>query len=772
VIFRPAIVLLLLLPLTVSSADFGGDLVPFLEKHCLECHDDLSAKGGLDLQAALDQGLKGTGPVHLWTRIHDRVRDGEMPPAKQPRPDAGETGGFLERLAPDLAVGDRNLREVVLRRLNRVEYEYTMRDLFGIEVDLVDLLPEDQAAGGFDNNGEALAISAELFEQYPVAVRRVLDEVIQFGPRPESKTVTISSLREVEPYLGKQYAHLDGRISTYMTEKTQYSKISTRDQRTPQRGRYRFRFTAAAVNTDEPLVFAVTASDFKSAGAVYKNLGYFEAGKEPRPFEIEAVLDKGFAIQFFALGLPLYVRDPTIGTHPGIGWSEVEMTGPLHETWPPAPHSALLGDVDPDKATLADAREILIRFLPRAWRREVAEEEVEVPLALVAAALEEGRPFEESLHLGFEAALCSPNFLFLREEGEGDRIPDPALASRLSYFLWSSLPDPALHGASVAGRLSDPAVLAAELERLLEDPKCGRFVEQFTGQWLGLRRIDETTPDTKLYPGFDELLQVSMVRESRSFFAELLAGDLPITNFLDANFTMLNGRLAAHYGVPGVSGLEMQAVPLPPESVRGGILTQAAVLKVTANGTNTSPVLRGVWVLENVLGKHLPPPPPNIAGIEPDIREATTVREQLDLHRNAESCAGCHRYIDPPGFALESFDPVGAFRTHYLRFAVNPEHADKGWGRVVASKPVDASGELPTGERFQTMEEFKALLLAESDRFAFALTERLATYALGREMGFSDREALAAIAVKTKAEGNGFRTLVRNLVLSPLFAKP
>jgi len=770
VIFRPAI--LLLLPLTASAADFGGDLLPFFEKHCLECHDDLTAKGGLDLQAALDQGLEGTGPVHLWTRIHDRVRDGEMPPAKQPRPEAGETGAFLERLAPDLTVADGKVREVVLRRLNRVEYEFSMRDLFGIEVDLVDLLPEDQSAGGFDNNGEALAISAELFEQYPVAARRALDEVFQFGPRPESKTVTVSSLREVEPYLGKQYAHLEGRITTYMTEKTQYSKISTRDQRTPQRGLYRFRFTAAAVNTDEPLVFAVTASDFKSAGAVYQNLGYFEAGKEPREFEIEAVLDKGFAIQFFALGLPLYVRDPTMGTNPGIGWSEVKMTGPIHEVWPPVSHTALFGDLNPDKATLADARKILGSFLPQAWRREVAEEEVEVPLALVAAALGDGRTFEESLCLGFEAALCSPNFLFLREEGEGELLSGAALASRFSYFLWSSLPDPALREAAVSGRLSDPAVFAGEVERLLDDPKSGRFVEQFTGQWLGLRRIDETTPDAKLYPGFDELLQVSMVRESRSFFARLLAEDLPVTNFLDADFTMLNGRLAAHYGIPGVSGLETRAVPLPPDSVRGGILTQAAVLKVTANGTNTSPVLRGVWVLENVLGKHLPPPPPNIAGIEPDIREATTVREQLDLHRNAESCAGCHRYIDPPGFALESFDPVGAFRTHYLRFAVNPEHADKGWGRVVASKPVDASGEFATGEQFQTMEEFKALLLAESDRFAFALTERLATYALGREMGFSDREALAAIAAKTKAEGNGFRTLVRNLVLSPLFAKP
>jgi hypothetical protein len=215
----------------------------------------------------------------------------------------------------------------------------------------------------------------------------------------------------------------------------------------------------------------------------------------------------------------------------------------------------------------------------------------------------------------------------------------------------------------------------------------------------------------------------------------------------------------------------MQAVNLPADSVRGGVMTQAAVLKVTANGTNTSPVMRGLWVLENLLGKHVPPPPPNTAGIEPDIREATTIREQLDLHRDAESCAGCHQYIDPPGFALESFDPVGAYREQYLQFKVNQEHADKGWGTVVKAKPVDPSGELASGETFATIDEFKELLLADADRFARCLTDRLATYALGRELGFSDRDEIDAIA-KGDATATGLRTLIRRIVLSPLFTRP
>ncbi len=744
---------------------------PFLEQHCLTCHDDEVKKGGLNLHELVKNEITGEKEIHQWTRLYDRVRDGEMPPKKKPRPEAAGQATFLAAVAPVLAQADAATREVILRRLNRVEYENTIRDLFGIEVDLIDLLPEDQKAGGFDNNGGALAISAELVERYLEAARRALDEAIRPGAKPEEKTFTVDSLHEVARYLGKQYALIDGRVTTYTTERTEYSKISTRAQRVPERGRYRFRFTAAAVRSEEPIVFSVTASNFQSVSAVYRNIGYFEAGKEPATHEIEATLDKGFAIQFFAHGLPLYVKDPTVGEHPGIGWSEVTVTGPIHETWPPASHRRLIGEVDLEKGTLADAETILRRFMPRAYRRPVDDEEVTRPLRLVEAALTEGRAFSSSLRVGLEAVLCSPNFLFLREENGNERISDHEMASRLSYFLWSSMPDGRLFDLAEKGALSDATVLAGEVERLLADPKSARLVENFTGQWLHLRRIDDTTPDAKLYPEFDDFLRVSMVDEARSFFAKILRDDLPISNFIDSDFIMLNRRLARHYGIGGVSGFLMQPVTLPANSVRGGVMTQAAVLKVTANGTNTSPVMRGLWVLENLLGKHVPPPPPNTAGIEPDIREATTIREQLDLHRNAESCAGCHQYIDPPGFALESFDPVGAYREQYLQFKVNAGHADKGWGTVVKAKPVDPSGELATGEAFASIGEFKALLLADGHRFAHCLTDRLATYALGRELGFSDRDEIAAIAGATGADG-GLRTLIRQLVLSPLFSRP
>lgn len=771
-VIRPfASLLFFLSVLPAVASDLESAAWPFLEKHCVACHDDDVSKGGLNLHELVEADLSGNSAIHQWTRLFDRVHDGEMPPKKEPRPEDGEKAAFLAAVTPALAAADAASREVVLRRLNRIEYENTIRDLLGVEADLIDLLPEDQSSGGFDNNGGALAISAELIERYLEAARRALDEAIRTGPQPMAETFTVDSLHEVERYLGKQYALVDGRVTTFTTERTEYSKISTRAKRLPERGRYRFRFTAAAVHSDEPVAFSVTASNFQSVNAVYRPLGYFEAGKEPTAFEIEAILDKGFAIQFFAQGLPIYVKDPTVGEHPGIGWSGVEITGPINETWPPAAHVSLLGNIDPGKGTLAEAGEILRRFLPRAYRRSVSEEEVARPLKLVADALASGRPFLPSLRVGLEAVLCSPNFLFLREDSGGESISNHELASRLSYFLWSSMPDERLFSLAADGSLSDSKVLAAEVERLIDDPKSERFVRNFTGQWLHLRRIEDTTPDAKLYAAFDELLQVSMVDESRAFFEKILHDDLPITNFIDSDFTMLNRRLARHYGIDGVSGLPMQAVTLPADSVRGGVMTQAAVLKVTANGTNTSPVIRGLWVLENLLGKHVPPPPPNTAGIEPDIREATTIREQLDLHRNAESCAGCHQYIDPPGFALESFDPIGAYREQYLQFKVNQEHADKGWGTVVKAKPVDPSGELASGEKFATIAEFKALLLADGDRFARCLSDRLATYALGRELGFSDRDEIAAL-VEGDAAATGLRTLIRRLVLSSLFSRP
>ncbi len=765
------IVVLLAPPAFLQGATWQDDAWTFFEAHCVECHDDASAKGGLDL-FTLDEAISGIKAVDLWTRIHDRVAAGEMPPKKKPRPADAEIGAFLASVAPALTRADAELREVALRRLNRLEYEHTVQDLLGIDVELKHLLPEDQKAGGFDTNGEALAVSAELLERYLAAARLALDHAIVQGEAPMPTTFVASAMREVKPYFGKQYGYHEGRIVAYLTDRGNYSKISTRDARLPQRGRYRFKLTAAAHHSDQPIVFSVVASDFARTSAKSVNLGYFEAPPEGKEFVIEAVLDEKFAIQFFAQGLPVYAKDPDLNHLPGVGYSDVEITGPLIDTWPPPSHRQLLGDVDLQSGMLADAEPILNRLASRAFRRPVADAELAPYVQLVADRLAAGRSFEVSLRVGLEAILCSTHFLFLRENPPGEALSDVQLASRLSYFLWSSLPDQALLDAATAGKLRDRKTLLAEIDRMLADPRSDRFVTHFTGQWLKLREIDETVPDSRLYSSFDEVLQVSMVWEGEQFFRKLLDDDLSIENFLDSDFGMLNERLARHYGIEGVAGIDLRPVSFPEDSVRGGVMTQAGVLKVTANGTTTSPVLRGVWVLENILGKHLPPPPPNIAGIEPDIREATTIREQLDLHRNVESCQGCHQHIDPPGFALESFDPIGGFREHYLQFKVNPEHADKGWGRVVDAKPVDASGVMPNGEAFDSIRAFKRLLLANSEPFAHCLTERLLTYGTGREFGFSDRAAIAAIAQRANERGNGLRTLIHEIALSDLFQHP
>ena len=422
--------------------------------------------------------------------------------------------------------------------------------------------------------------------------------------------------------------------------------------------------------------------------------------------------------------------------------------------------------MDLKKGSLEDARRILSSFVPRAFRREITAAEIERYLKLVSDRLDSGRNFESSLRVGLEAVLCSPNFLYLREKSspQSESISPSELASRIAYFLWSAPPDQSLLEAVKNGDI------AAEVENMLADPKSDQFIKNFTGQWLALRDIDETTPDSKLYPNFNELLQVSMTKESEAFFRKLIEEDLDISKLIDSDFIMANEQLAKLYNIEGVSGLEIRKITLPADSFRGGVLTQAAVLKVTANGTNTSPVVRGVWVLENILGDHVPPPPANIGGIEPDIREATTVREQLDAHRNSESCRSCHQLIDPPGFALESFDPIGAYRENYLQFKVNPEHADKGWGSVVKAKEVDASGELKTGEPFQNIQEFKNLLLRDPNPFARTLTQRLLTYGLGRELGFSDRPAIESIVKKTAESGNGLKTLIREIILSKPFS--
>lgn len=749
---------------------FKESAAEFFENRCTDCHDAETKEGGLDLTK---MGPDMTGHTDLWTSIYDRVKSGEMPPKKKKeRPAPEEIEGLLKWIEPRLAQADREQREVYLRRLNRMEYRNTIRDLLGVDRDFSGILPEDQKAGGFDNNGKALAISADQMEAYLTAASAVLDQVLKPGEKPVSQKVVVDPAPELQDFIKKyptnSYAIIDGMAAAFRTERGDYSQIATRQNTTKKAGRYKFKFQAKALNSNKDLIFCIRTYGSASASG---NLGYFEVGPELKTFEVETVMAAYAPIQFFVMGLP-YLPDKTAGSNlPGIAFSKVEMIGPLAASWPPEPYSRALGKLDVTKATTPDALPLLEKFMASAFRRPLEAGETDRYLSLVSARMESGATFVESLRAGMLAVLCSPNFLYLREDlrPAAPRVTDTELASRLSYFLWSSMPDDALLKLAAENKLRDPAVLHAQVERLLADERSEQFVKNFTGQWLHLREINATTPDAKVYPEYDELLQYSMVEETRTFFSEILKRDLPVVNFLDSPFAILNARLAEHYGVPGVEGMALRPVKLPKDSVRGGVLTQASVLKVTANGTYTSPVVRGAWVLESILGRPSPPPPPNINGIEPDIRGATTMRQLLDKHRADSSCAACHQYIDPPGFALESFDPTGALRTHYISY--EPGDGGKDKGALVNGAPVDASGVLTDGRTFSGIAGFKKLLLATGqDDFKRCLTKKLMTYGLGRELGFSDRPAIARIMNESSTQGNGLRTLIHLIVSSETFS--
>jgi hypothetical protein len=389
---------------------------------------------------------------------------------------------------------------------------------------------------------------------------------------------------------------------------------------------------------------------------------------------------------------------------------------------------------------------------------------------LVKSRLDQKQDFKTALRLGLQAVLCSPRFLFLDEKP--GRLTDLALASRLSYFLWSTSPDEELSDLAKKKQLSRPEVLHGQVERMLGDAKAERFVQNFVGQWLDLRRIDETTPDKQLYPEYDELLQVSMIAETELFFQELLRRDLSVTNFVDSDFSILNERLARHYGIEGVTGQAFRRVELPPESHRGGVLTQASVLKVTANGTNTSPVVRGVWVMDNILGQPVPPPPPDVPAVEPDIRGAVTIREQLAKHRQLSSCASCHRKIDPAGFALENFDVIGGWRQQYRSLAAGEPVKVKSDGlnvKYLHGRTVDAGDVLADGRKFANIDELKKLLLADPDQIARCIAGKLLTYATGGGPQFADRQTIEEIVVRARNHDLGLRTMIHEVVQSPAF---
>jgi Protein of unknown function (DUF1592)/Protein of unknown function (DUF1588)/Protein of unknown function (DUF1587)/Protein of unknown function (DUF1595)/Protein of unknown function (DUF1585)/Planctomycete cytochrome C len=547
-------------------------------------------------------------------------------------------------------------------------------------------------------------------------------------------------------------------------------------------------------------------------------LGYFDAPSlREQVHEFVSWLNYkdtlGFNAASLALGAQTRGKDRAMGfTGPGIACDYLEVEGPLHDVWPPRSHRLLFGnlplvefkpsgnpgsrapkrqpvrvevgagknrpDPEPGIWTVAsehpsqDADRLLAQFLPRAFRRPVSTETRKAYLAKFEERLKAGDCFETAMRWVYRAALCSPDFLYhVEPAGELD---DYALACRLSYLLWKSLPDKKLTKLAQAGRLRDDGVLEAEAERLLNDPKSQRFVEDFLGQWLKLRQIASTDPDRKLYPEFSPYLQDSMVAETQAYFRELLVKDLDVSHFVKSDFAMLNEKLAVLYGVKSVSGSQVRRVKLTDGSVRGPFLTQASVLKVTANGTTTSPVPRGAFVLDRLLGRPPEPPPPNIPAIEPDVRGARTIREQLDKHRADASCAVCHARIDPPGFALESFDVIGGFRERYRSIGAG-DPAPRGSidpfiGISFKLGPkVDAGGVLPDGRTFAGIGELENLLAADTRPMLTNLARQFLVYGTGREVSFGDRVEIAAILAAAQKKGGGVRTLLHGVIRSGPF---
>lgn len=783
-----------------DAKSFSKSLQPFFEQHCYECHDDLSTKGGLDL-TALPTDLSDEANLVDWIRIYDRVAAGEMPPKEEPRPGEDQITAFRNSLAPLLADAHQPQKGTVLRRLNRNEYQNTLNDLFGIHLDVKSTLPEDARSHEFDNIGESLSISEVQMQRYLNAAKKILETAIADRTAPPvSKVIKASygDTRDAAKFIGTSWHQLPDKAVVFYRN-ISYPTGLLREAHVRTSGYYKIRVTGYAHQSDSPIVFSVGGMTYKR-GVDLPTYGYyaFHPGK-PQTIELTAWMEENFMVITTPQGLydeTNSIKNDGIANYkgPGLAIQHIELEGPIVDQFPGRGHELIFEGLErkeiepgnPNDKTKSwykpkfeivsanpseDVARALTRVSEKAFRRPVKEEELAPYLALFESEMANEATFEVAYRTALQAILCSPDFLYLREKPGA--LDDYALASRLSYFLNRTLPDKELLADAAARKLSgNGEALKGHALRLLQNEKSERFIEDFTDAWLDLRNIEFTTPDSQLYPEFDPYLQDSMISETRMFFRELISSNLPVTDVVKSDFVMVNDRLASHYGIEGNFGPTVKKAAFPPDTPRGGFLTQASVLKVSANGTNTSPVLRGVFVNERILGKHPAPPPPGIPGVEPDIRGTETLRETLAKHRNSENCNSCHTMIDPPGFALESFDPVGSWRDKF-RSLGEGERIDKVVnGRKVRYKiglPVDASGELESGETFSGFLEFQELLASNPDTLAKALITKFLTFGTGREMGFSDRPEINQIVSMTSADNHRIRDLILEVVTSEIF---
>lgn len=775
-----------------AAEDARSTLVaPFFQEHCNRCHGEKKQKGDLRVDD-LKVDLQSPATMAHWEEIMNRINSGDMPPDDEPRPNPAEISRvadwIVQQLRESESVRQSSAGEAVaFRKLTRDEYANTIRDLLGVNFDVKapSGLPEDPDWKGFERIGSVLTLSPAHIEKYLAAADAILDEALSLRPEPKREVIRWEAFdmrwkdfkQEYETRGIADKVRIDIVPRNYTTDTWNVDIKTTGDYIVrlklsglrPEGGRApRLKVYLSSINTtlleqdidapeDKPIT--VEARVHLVAGNYPVRLINAVPGPNPEGRRSRhSGTPNAFTSTRSRVPWQLKLTDDDFKPiQPTLIIDSVEWDGPIVDSWPTKAHREIYCS--------KDAREILTRFATRAWRRPVVVTEIEPFMKSVDAAAALGDSFEVAVKNGLMGILCAKSFLYLEEGDVVKRSPtisDNELASRLSYFLWSSMPDSRLLELAAKGSLHDGETLKSEVHRMLKDARASEFANSFPRQWLQLRKVGMFPPDKELYPDYDENLEQSMVAETLGFFGEVLRRNESLREFIHSDWTMLNERLAMHYGIEGIRGDQIQRVLLKPDTHRGGLLTQGSILSLTSDGTRHRPVHRGVWMLESIIGKPPPPPPANVPALStPDAKaKKTTVREKLELHRADPNCNACHSKIDPLGIAFDNYDAIGHWRT--------VETVRDGTG---SDPMLDASGVLTDGRKFADSDGLKKILLEDLDKFAVSFTEKLATYALRRGMTFSDREELKRIAEQSKATDYQLATLIESLVTSPLFLK-
>ncbi len=720
-------------------------------RYCTGCHNDRLKTGGVTLQ---NVGGDVASQAATLEKVLHKLRAGEMPPAGMPRPDAATYTALTSWLETELdrnALDHPNPGAPAVHRLNRAEYRNAVRDLLDLDLDHSANLPPDDSGYGFDNIGDVLTVSPLHMEKYLANARRIARLAIgtlkpssaleRFKPPPGTANDSIDALplNERGGILFRRYFPFDADYSVLVRVRGNPGPGMPPAKLDLRIDGQRVKLYDAAIDTAEAnqgtrnfeLRLPFRAGQHEIGAAFLTENAKLEGGPPRGPNNNPST--NGLFVDYVAVGGPYDPKGP----------GDTESRERIFICRPSTPEQEA-----------PCAREILTSLARQAYRRPVTATDLDPLMKLFATGRADGKSFESGIEMGLTAILVSPDFLFRVEHSNG-QITDLELASRLSFFLWSSIPDEELLPIAERGKLHDPAMLRTQTLRMLRDPKSQALLDNFAGQWLQLRNIAEWHPDPQKYPKFDEALRHAFERESSLFFENIVREDRSVLELIDADYTFVNARLARYYGIPGVHGSYFRRVSVTgqkPEKVRGGVLTQGGVLMITSYPTRTSPVLRGKWILENILGAPPPPPPPNVPQLtESAVGTAKSLREQLEKHRASAACASCHSRLDPLGFSLENYDGVGRFRAE-----------EDG-------SPIDASGSMSNGTIVTGPAGLKKVILERKDEFVEVMAGKLLTYALGRGLEYYDQPAVRQIRREMAADDNRFSAMVLGVVNSVPF---